>query len=1110
MRVTLLGALTVVDGERVVAVGGARLRALLARLALDAGRPVSAAALVDAVWEDALPADETHALHSLVSRLRRELGSAELVAQAPGGGYRLAVAPEDVDAHRFERLAAEGGALVRAGDAARGAAVLREALALWDGGGAALGGLGAERAFARVAAARLEDVRLGATLDRIETELTLGGAAAAAPVAELERLAADHPLDERVARLRLRTLAAAGRQADALAVYERVRTALDEELGALPGPELQAAHLAVLRGETEPAPAARATPPDAPAPAPAPASAPSRRTNLRVPLTSFVGRDREVAALGDALTAHRLVTLLGPGGAGKTRLAQEAAARCLDHVPDGVWLVELAPVREEAEVAPVVLASLGLRDASVVDHRPTPMPAGDALQRLLDLLADRRALLVLDNCEHLIGAAAALADELLGRCPQVRIVATSREPLGIGGEQLFEVPPLAWPPPHATPEEALTHPAVELFADRAAAARPGFAVDADTVAPVVELCRRLDGQPLAIELAAARVRSLPPHELARRLDDRFRLLTGGSRTALPRHRTLRAVVDWSWDLLTAPERALARRLAVLAARFTPAAAEAVCAGPDLDADDVLDTLAGLVDRSLVQVADPAAPRYRMLETIREYGLERLEEAGETKATRDAHARHFAGLALELEPRLKTAEQLPAFRTFERERENLVAALRHLAESGDARTAHKLALALTWFTVLSGEPSDALPFLRLAAASEGDADPDERVFVREIVAINAHRETPVPGEPEPGALDAAFKELARGSAERLAAVDGIKLPLAQFVRAMALWIAGDRVGGEAAIDGLREHPDPWVRAITPLMRAQLADNEGEVDRLRTELAEALPALRAVGDRWALALALVTQANVLMLDGDLDAAGAALDEARTITVELSTRGWTAVLELRLAELLMRRGDADAARAALTRMEVTHDLSPEEELIVLAMRARVAWFAGDRDEGRLLRRRLEQVVDGAALGGPERGHGLTIAYAAMAGILVEEGELERAEALLTSAHPVALGTRDMPLLSLLGLVVAHLAEARGRLTDAAELLGASARVRGAEDEHNHEIAQLAARLRAALGEEAYAAAYGRGLAADRDAAVARLHPAAAPLPAAPPASDPAGVGP
>ncbi|MDO9356653.1 MAG: BTAD domain-containing putative transcriptional regulator, partial [Solirubrobacteraceae bacterium] len=741
MQVSILGALEVRrDGEAVPLAGG-RVRALLARLALDAGREVSRDALIDAIWDDTPPGDAAHALQALVSRLRRALGDGAAAVQSGSVGYRLAIEADDVDAARFERQARAGSAALRGGDPATAAATLGAVLALWRG--PALVELAGSHRFAASAGSRLDDLRLAAEADRIDADLLLG-AEPAGLVGELDALTAAHPLNERVAALRLRALAAAGRSADALEAYESMRQRLDDELGAVPSAELVAAQLAVVTGEAgERIDATGGRHNDLPSADPAPASlgleAPSvrgsvgatapgdavrpRRSNLRFGVTSFVGREAELERLAGLLDAHRLVTLIGPGGAGKTRLASELASRVESAHRDGVWMVELAQITDPADLGAGVLGALGLREARLLAGTGgipvgAPEPGSDAVSHLIDVLGQRDAVLIFDNCEHLVADAAILADELLGQCPGLRIVATSREPLGIVGEHLADVPPLGMPELGATPQEALRHPAVELFADRGRAASPAFAVDDDTVGPVVEICRRLDGMPLAIELAAARLRSLPVAQIAARLDDRFRLLTGGSRTALPRQRTLRAVVDWSWELLTPDEQVLARRLAVFPAGVTPESAEAIAAGSGLDPWDVPELLAALVDRSLLSRPDPTGPvRYRMLETLREYGTEKLGELGELDDVRTAHARYFAALVDEADPHLRRADQLAWFERLRAERDNILSGLRWLVERGDAAEAVTLSVSLGWFWLLSGSPNDAASTFKLALSAE---------------------------------------------------------------------------------------------------------------------------------------------------------------------------------------------------------------------------------------------------------------------------------------------------------------------------------------------------------------------------------------------------------
>ncbi|HYN96447.1 MAG TPA: BTAD domain-containing putative transcriptional regulator, partial [Pilimelia sp.] len=722
MRVGLLGPLEVHDeAGRAITVGGPRLRALLIRLALDPGRLVGAAALADAVWPTGPPPGAANALQALVSRLRRLLPPGALVSQP--AGYLLAVEPWAVDAVRFEALAARGRAAASR-DPLGAAAILREALALWRG--AALVDV-ATADFARSPVARLTELRLSALEDRCAADLAAGAAPDVIP--ELRALVAAQPLRERSAGLLIRALASAGRPAEALAAYERCRAAFAETLGTEPSPALAALHLAVLRGE----PPATAVADGAPVSA-APGAG-GGQGNLPAPLTTFVGRDHEVTRVAKLVAESRLTTLTGPGGAGKTRLATECARTALPDLPDGAWLVELAPILDPAEVPLAALSALGLRERPLLTG-PTGRAAHedpDPVARLAVGIAGRHLLLVLDNCEHVIGAAAALADRLLARCPHLRVLTTSREPLGITGETLWPVEPLALPPADAPPGEALGYPAVRLLADRAQAVRPDFAVDDRTVRDVVTICRALDGMPLAIELAAARLRALPVREVAARLDDRFRLLTAGSRTARPRHQTLRAVVDWSWDLLDEAERALWRGLAVFAGGATVAAAERVCAGPGLPAAEVLDRLAALVDKSLV-VAMPDG-RYGMLETIRAYGLERLVEAGAEDALRRAHATAFLALAEELAAGLRGGEQLGCLARLTADHDNVHAALRWAIAAGDAALATRFAAALGWYWWLRGRRGEGADLAAMAFALTGPVPPAVAGLAYALAAMN---------------------------------------------------------------------------------------------------------------------------------------------------------------------------------------------------------------------------------------------------------------------------------------------------------------------------------------------------------------------------------------
>ncbi|MFL6222801.1 MAG: AfsR/SARP family transcriptional regulator, partial [Actinomycetes bacterium] len=597
MEFGILGPLEVRHGPGLLRVPGAKERALLADLLVHAGRVVSADRLVEDLWGDDPPGNPANTLQGRVSALRRALGpaGAGLVVTRPPG-YVLEADPGQVDAARFERLVAKAGRA--AGDAAAGP--LQDALGLWRG--PALAEF-ADQPWAQAEAARLEELRLGAVEALVELRLAAGDHTGL--VGELEGLVAEHPTRERLRGQLMVALYRSGRQADALEVYQATRAVLAGELGIDPSPELQRLQQAIL--VQDPALEA-ATPRQQP------------RHNLPERLTSLVGRSEELREAAKLVEQHRLVTVTGPGGAGKTSLAVELARRLAAGYPDGVWLVELAALRDPALLGEVVAVTLGLGEE----------PAGPGVappavtERLASFVADKGLLLVLDNCELLVEACAGLARRLLQAGPAVRVLATSREVLGVPGEVVWPVPPLAVPAaPESTPavpgaavtdadgeapEMLAGYDAVRLFVERATAADPGFVLDSTSGPVVAELCRRLDGLPLAIELAAARVRALPPAELAARLGDRFQLLAGGGRATDPRQQTLRATIDWSWELLDDADRRLLRRLSVFSGGWTVAAAEAVCGGDGLEPGEVLNGLFRLVDRSLIVAAggDPAA------------------------------------------------------------------------------------------------------------------------------------------------------------------------------------------------------------------------------------------------------------------------------------------------------------------------------------------------------------------------------------------------------------------------------------------------------------------------------------------------------------------------
>ncbi|MEV4755385.1 BTAD domain-containing putative transcriptional regulator [Micromonospora sp. NPDC049559] len=1083
MRIGLLGPLEVQTGSGArVEVSGARLRRLLILLALDAGRVVPSAELVDGVWGDEPPSGTVNALQALVSRLRRAVPEAPVDSHP--SGYRLAVAAEAVDLARFERLAAAGRAALPV-DPARAVAVLTEALALWRG--PALADV-ADADFARAPVARLDELRLGATEDRIEALLALGEAASLIP--ELRALVAAHPVRERPAGQLIRALRAAGRPAEALAGYDRIRTALAETLGTDPSPELAALHLELLRGAPVPVPPGpRPAPGDRPAgdapagpggtdpdtrPAgirPGPADGPGRaRHNLPAGLTSFIGREEELRRVRKLLAEARLVTLTGPGGAGKTRLAVESARELLGQAPDGVWLVELAPVTDPADLPQTVLTVLGLREQALLARRGAPSgELADPLGRLVGAIEGRDLLLILDNCEHLVGAAAELADRLLAAGPRLRVLATSREPLGITGEVLHPVESLALPPVGAGPEQAGTYPAVRLLADRARAVRPDFAVDDRNVAAVVRICRALDGMPLAIELAAARLRALGAAQIAARLDDRFRLLTAGSRTALPRHQTLRAVVDWSWDLTDEPERAVLRRLAVFAGGATLEAAERVCAGDGVDPADVLDRLTALVDKSLVIASGDGDPRYRLLETIREYGLRRLAEAGEEERVRRAHVEEFLSLAETADAYLRGREQLRWLARLAAEHDNLHAALRWTVGAGDGVIATRFVGALGWYWWLRGHRLEGADLAKQALALPGveeapGASPVVAYALGALNVLSARAEMP-----------AALEWLRRGA--RLAEARSGAHPMLRLIGPMAASFQRYDPTTLDALVPLFDDPDPWTAGIARMMHAHgqlnfgLAENTAE-----TDFSIALGQFREIGERWGAALTLAALADVLSRRGEHGGATGLLGEALDQLRALGSLEDVPELQLRLAHELWLLGERHRAVELLTEADREAErLGSDEARVALGYE----WAAVLRDQGdwAAARRRLMASVELTSSGRRVPPQWRAMVQSSLGYVAAAEGELDAARTHHDRALDAAIESHDAPIAAQVLMGYADLTLRLGRPARAARLIGAADAVRGGPDRSLLDGPRIERAVRDALGPVDFAAALAAG---------------------------------
>jgi predicted ATPase/DNA-binding SARP family transcriptional activator len=1067
------------DEGREVEIGGARLRTLLARLALDAPRLVSTTELIDGLWE-VPPGDAANALQSLISRLRKALRAAGIddgLLQSQPSGYRLAEA--EVDAHRFLALAEVGRGELRAGRAADAAMTLRAALALFRG--SPLAGIG-DAPFGTPAIARLTEARLTAIEDRIAAELVLGRHTDVLP--ELDELCAAHPLREPLAALRLRALSGAGRQADALAGYAAIRQELAEELGVDPSPELQQVHLALLRGEAEPArsPVALADPPK-------PAANLHGTSPAR--LTSFIGRDSELATALDLLGASRLVCLVGPGGAGKTRLATEIARGIVDRDGVSVWFAELAPIRDGGDLAESLLAALGLREVRIIENAvgSAGVAVRTPLSRLVEHFTGAPAVLVLDNCEHLIDAAATLAETLLGSCPELRVLATSREPLAITGEALHWVGPLDLPGEHATPEQASRTSAVRLFVDRAMAARPGFALDTTVLPAVAEICHRLDGMPLALELAAARLRSMSPQEVAERLDDRFALFTGGNRTAMPRHRTLRGVVEWSWDLLTEAEATLARRLALFAGGITVASAIGVCAGAGLSAVEVPYLLASLVEKSLLEAKTDAdgSSRYRMLETVRAYGQEKLAEAGEADTAMTAFVEHFARVVMEQEPVLRTREQLTAVAVLTADHDNIGVALRWAAENGKPELIADLVLAMLWYWIMAGRPREAMTWSKLALAAQ-PAEPTVQLAALRLVSLMSTFEEQPLDEALVDTVDATLGLLGEEAINRY--------PVCSFLQPMLLMFIGRPDEAMASARRLSGHPDPWARGFSRLCVCFVAENNGDADTSAEALADALDALREIGERWALCFALSMDGSLRSLRGDYAGAIRAHEEALAMSAELGSADDALQQRAQLGRVRLYSGDVAGAEHDLRIVleNLTELDGPDRADIQFFARCAMVGLACAVGDLVAAREHLEYART-YRISVPMSARGHRMAALMICEVAIDDlaGDLDQAHVHAIEALRNAVLSRDMPLLAGVGERIARLlTRVGGRAVEAAGVLGASAGLRGLLDQGDPQVRDTIEKLAGELGEQGYATAFRAGRELDRPAAILYLHTA------------------
>ncbi|MEI5097417.1 BTAD domain-containing putative transcriptional regulator [Streptomyces sp. PmtG] len=1049
MRIEVLGPVQVFGDDGVlVEVSGARLRMLLARLALSVGKAVSSEALIEGIWGAESPVGNTNTLHALVHRLRRALPESGVIESLPVG-YRLALPADRVDAHRFEALAARGRRELKTGDAERAAATLGDALALWHGD--AFADVSAAP-FAEAAGARLEELRAVAHEDRLDAELRLGRHAEALP--DLEEVCADHPLRERPAALRMRALSATGRQSDALAAYEDIRCRLAAELGVGPSAELRRTHVAVLRGEVD-----RPVPRTEPVPG-----------RLPEPLTSFVGRDEELKLLAELMGSARLVTVVGPGGVGKTRLVVEAASRHPAYRDGRLWLVPLAGVESPQEVDAAILGAIGSGTAQAGDGGQ-----GEPLDRVAELLGGGESVVVLDNCEHVVAEAARAARQLLQARPRLTVLATSRESLEVMGEAVCRIGPLHVPASGTAPATAAEAPAVRLFLDRAAVVRPGFALEAATADAVVDVVRRLDGLPLALELAAARLRTMTIGQIARRLDDRFRLLSTGNRDAQPRQRTLSAVFEWSWDLLTERERVLARRLAAFPAASGVDVIEAVCADErQLVPGDVVYVLGSLVDKSLVEQSGEG---YRMLESIRAFAAEELARAGERESVRACFVRAFAELAAEHDPLLRSHGQVSSLLLLEVEYDNLVFALRFALDDRDGDAVARLLGLLYpyWAQVRYDARTKSFVSQAIALGDELPA-PARAAFTAIDALVGAGAPTTDPDEVR--ALIAECVDT--GAMERYPLLLTIALHTAHN---MGL---DDLV--EAQMARVRRLPDPWARAHMSLLEGALAGSRGEWAAHMRMTARAASEFTEIGDRRWAAVSLLLVSRAHSVKGEHGTAIATLRRGLGLVAGLGTQDEVIGLMV-LAVERTRAGDAhggarDADRAEQLMRVRGHWLM---ELAVLRGRVEIHRRAGDLAQAQRVREQMDEVVHRHGYAEPQNW--LSAPHMALS---LAAGDVEGARELLPA---VVKGAQTTGELAPVAEQLARLRFLEGDPRGAATALGMSEALRGAFDEGDPELRALVTDITRELGGPAYATAYREGARLSRTDAFARLDALSAP---------------
>jgi predicted ATPase/DNA-binding SARP family transcriptional activator/tetratricopeptide (TPR) repeat protein len=999
----LLGPLEVRDADGAkVPVGGPRVAALLAMLALRAGQVVSADRLMEDLWAENPPAGATNALQSLVARLRRCLSEPDMV-RSTRPGYLLNASPAAVDVSRFDQFVAQGRRVLAAGDPQSGSKLLGEALSLWRGD--ALADFQYEE-WAQPEVVRLTESRLAVIEDRAEADLACG--LHRELVGPLEALVAESPLRERLRGLLMLALYRSGRQGEALRVFQDGRRLLADDLGLEPGTQLRRLEAAIAAGDPSLELAAQEIK--------APGRPARPRNNLKAPLTATVGRVHEICELCELIRQRRLVTVTGVGGAGKTRVALEVARAVQAGFPGGAWMVELAALADPDGIAPAI--------ATVMEIPVSGDTTAGSLAGVASYIGDAETLIVLDNCEHLIGETARVAEELLASCAELTILATSREGIGLPGERIWPLPPLN------------VEDATAMFAECAGAADVRFQLTTETTPVVEDVCRRLDGLPLAIELAAARVRAFPVAQIADRLDDRFRLLTGGARTALPRQQTLRAVVDWSYDLLFDEERTVFQCLSVLASSWDLATAEALCSDQDLPSPDVDDIVGHLVDKSLLSVEHiEGKPRYSMLQTLAQYGRERLTESGSADEVRARHAAWFAELARRSRAAFRGVGQAQWLRSVTDGMDDLRAAFEYALDDGDTDVALTIAGGLGWYWWLTGRAHEGLRWLDRALSDPNGGDLEVRAWALtwgEYLRLPAGRLDQ--SADQTGALS-LWKQTGDRVGWAVCAFLMAQLELAQARPGRAAELMGR---SRAAFD---EAEGPWEEGIVFFLDGHIAERDSDLPAAETAFTVAARRLGAAGDAFRTAVSLGHQGELAAARGDYETSASALAKAALGLSELGLWGQYVFVTVSRACLAMKLGDLELAEGLQSEaLQLARAMAPTT--LALALSSIADRHLGSGEPGAAIEA-AEQTLD--LYQRTDIPAGASVAYGLLGAAAEAEGDINGAADRYRRALTEARRGEDPPAVAFALEGLAGVAASSDHWPRAARLLGAAESQRG-----------------------------------------------------------------